>query len=215
MTMDEISSDELIKQRDALEVEVDELHRQAEGHRIDAEDLEHEARAKEKRTKDIEAVLRSRGELYNPEHAAAWGVPIARAVFGTDERIHLRMCDADWVSNGSMAWRVDVVPDGCRQPAKPDGVTQLGVEMMLERHLVDMAAPISTGVHPYSKKGYSDFQSAIGVVRFADLYWQAAQAAGDAVSVTKTTSCLVAYREGVPMVVAMPMTRDGDDTSRP
>jgi uncharacterized protein (UPF0335 family) len=203
MKNDEVSSAVLVKEREDLAAKADKLRHEAEELREEARDLDAEARLLEHDAEAIESILRARGGLFDPEHAALWGREIAAAIYDGRQQIHFRMLDSDWLSNGHIAWRVDAVPGGWRPSTSGyAGRDELGKEVSADRHPIDLASPVASGVS--NGHTYSDFNVAgLGLLRFRDDYWRAVQASGDEVGVTMPTMCLAAYREGKPTAIAM------------
>jgi hypothetical protein len=206
--MMEDSSAELMVRRGKLVDESDRLRTEADGFREKAEHAETGARLIESEVAAIESILRERGELFDPEHARLFGVPIASALFDSYKQYHFRMLGSDWLSNGHLAWRVDVVPDGWRSlPAeKFDRDDAIGREAVGPWHSIDLSSPVDVG-KSHDDHTFTDFQvSDAGLVRYRDAYWRAVQACGDEVRVTAASRSLVAMRDGIVTAVAMRMT---------
>jgi hypothetical protein len=191
----------LIALRDKIEKETEALREEEERLRDEASDLDDEARAKERESEAIEKELRRREGL-------SWGPEISEAIADLRRRLHVRMLDGDWLSNGAFAWRVESVPAGWTPPVGGEEERgHLEAEMVAECYPIDLTAPVAE--HEGSRP-YSDFHTEAGRVRFDDRYWRAVASCGDRVAVTATRRCLVAFRDGQPTAIAMRMYNDGE-----
>jgi hypothetical protein len=197
-----IETPDLIKLRARLDAEADDLRAEEERLRDEASDLEDEARQKESESEAI-------GKELNRREGLTWGVEISEAISGIGRRLRFRFLGADWLSNGSFAWRVDDVPAGWAPPPNEDldARGKLEADLLADCYAIDLANPVAThdGARPYN-----DFATEGGPVRYDARYCRAVKSCGDRVGVTKNIRCLVAYRDGQPTAMAMRLYNDGE-----